>query len=96
MNARKQFAKHLATLSPDSLFERYQRTRFEYLEAQKRGDCSLEAVLYFDLQQITAEINKLQTRARLKTSAVLRAQDMAEGRERETTSTVGQVIPLGL
>ena len=32
----------------------------------------------------------------LKTSAVLRAQDMAEGREREENTTVGKVIPLGL
>ena len=33
---------------------------------------------------------------KLKTSAVLRAQDMAESREREANTTVGEVIPLGL
>ena len=48
------------------------------------------------LDEVDQAIEFVCQQPRLKTSAVLRAQDMAESREREENTTVGKVIPLGL
>lgn len=55
-NPRKQFAAYLRGLSVEALRERHQQTKHNYESARRRGDCSLEAVLYFDLAQVSDEV----------------------------------------
>lgn len=61
-NPRKQFASYLRELSDMELFERDQRTKYNYKIAKERGECSLEAVLYFDLAQLSDEMTRRNTK----------------------------------
>lgn len=61
-NPRKKFASYLRKLSDLALFERHQQTKSDYKAAKERGECSLEAFLYFDLAQLSDEMVRRNTK----------------------------------
>lgn len=57
-NPRKEYARYLKELDLESLQAVHARVQRRYKKAQDQGYCSLEAVLYFDLAQVTNEVNQ--------------------------------------
>ena len=55
MNTRQKFNETLRAMSLEGIQVIGAMIRRDYNRAKRRGDCTLEAVLYFDLEQVKQE-----------------------------------------